>query len=881
MDITDIVENLENNNLSKNVIIKNMKLMKCCLRSNKHICFNDIKKNFGRLLKNEKIVNNISPTIRIYLASCVAEAFSLFAPKIPLTKKSELNIVFELFCSIFSKSSENNLENVMIQEIIEILLSTDAYFLIYNDLIAVEMIESLLNNKENNAIEFIISYINSSDYINQEIVKLFSINLHLKKNINDLQYYNVLKIIPKLNKCHQITIINSLHQYLSLQDFIKTFITISKIVDLSFNSIFSLLQAELINEDDDHREMTFSFIYNLILNIPLNPDDLLGLNFILSRCIDKNFKIRIIVMKIALFFLYSHKENLREKSIKVLEQLSTDPNEKVRENLLDEISKIELINNFHIEYFLNDKSQTIQKQAINIIITYIFGGKLKYFNDLLTYLYEKQNPKQFSIFQKLFQQFNANQLYEITENKKKLVYILKNINDVHNQIDMLLNEGDLKEDFLLFRFISFSVYQTYKTRNLKVIFERQSSSSDNENYDNSSINKFVQNLKKLYLTIPIDAKKILQSHDKAIYHDFSLINPKFYIPMIHDCHTISEFLNNYPEIISIIHLSVNYFNDSTKLIKKLLKLGTEHSLLAVSKIIYNLHNEKNDINLSISWDNFSFKLSFCNFGLVLNYSDFREIFWLKVLYYLGDKKIIPKFIFPFQSPSYSTNYNITYYSKKIGKWILLLSGLFDAQIIIKTHLEISQYDSILSIKSLFEKHSKIIFNPNFFKIKELSFMIRSTLLNINNSSITKMNCLQIIDKELKNPNSSIIFLAFQVIGLNDKDKVISQFSRKSILYHIFLRDKFSYKLKETQQIEGFLNSLFYVIASIVDTDYESSKSMFYKHLSYQEIIDSLFTISILNHRIKNAANKILKESVKSNARNRLLIKEICKYSIFK
>ncbi|OHS96947.1 hypothetical protein TRFO_02092 [Tritrichomonas foetus] len=772
----------------------------------------ELKKTFSIILENSSILEAPSLTVRIYLALCFTEAFSKFAPNIPLTTMKELTAVFGLFSTVIGMSNCGSTEAELVEEIVEILLSTESYYLISDSPISSEIVASMMKMSSKNANDYIVELLNSSKIIENETKRAFAININKNRN--------VMYILDKLEKKHQIDIIFSLSLFISEKEFFQVFLKLSQSLSIEFGCVALALQEDLISPNDSTRLNAFSMIEKFIKTIQLNITDENSLKFILSRGCDINSQIRRKVCRISSFLTTN--PTFSNISIPKLFTFLSDPNEDVKLCALNEIDShgFDLLDYF---YLLNDKSQNVREHFVRIICSNIENGKYSYINRITNQFYQNIKYETFLSFFYIFQKFEANQIYEIVEDSDKFGEILLQMTEIQNKLEIYLTTGNLEPKYIslfgqkIYKFLGIDNFEEFRKEKFSKFYEfPHKSFNDIKNHSKNRVDfEFIV----LFQEIPFSPTKILEINNKRMMKLFAKIDSSKFLPfaiqIIGDCHD---------SIIILPYLNMKF---ESFVFQRLLEVSSIDSILVFAKILGK--NPCYEYKMTFNEKNSLIQFEFNDFCEIVDLDCFDHVVLAKFYYHLK-RADIPENLFDSKICD----------DPHLLKWKLKLSHNFPTNKAIEQHLKLMKSNPCVCFESFLKISPNILLD-----LTTNQFRIIASCLKKGNPN-TRISLVATIDKILKHPKTPIDFLAIIIYAMTDNDdNVAAAAAKRSLIYHKTLREKMIRKNRSfmtTQQIEiampAFLNIILFL-------DHENHQTSFEKIMIFLKYTNNDYVHQII------------------------------------
>jgi hypothetical protein len=359
----------------------------------------DVRDSFESLFAQGSLHTNPSLTIRLHLSYCSAAAFRRFAPIVPCRSKPALIRIFELFSTVLGVQFMSSADIDMLFFISEILWSTDAHLLVFDDRIAGELVDGLLQNFHNQpGIDFALNLLNSGFSIPNRAQSRILANI-----LNPTVQYLGRNLRPEL----KAELIRRAPEILPKQDFIQKVPQIARCFDIPFPFLLDALEGDVISENDTKRLEAVQVLSSIVSSEIAEIDEqwLPTIDLLLARNNDRNDQIRARV--VSLCFQLFDVSIITQKIRQILETRLSDPSERVRLQCLANARSREL----SYKRCLKDKSAKVAKAALDILCGEIEAGKSDIEPLLASYA---TGPKIqiFRVVRRLLHNFDFVQLFE-------------------------------------------------------------------------------------------------------------------------------------------------------------------------------------------------------------------------------------------------------------------------------------------------------------------------------------------------------------------------------------------------------------------------------------------------------------------------------------
>ena len=295
-----------------------IKNMQTYLESDEVVDFNQVRAFFADVFCT-KVIGELSLKASIHLVLCVSICFERFAPNICLKTKSQFQILVALLGKIFRfRGSESARE---LDRILDSLRATNAFLIFCDSPQALALVKTFVEYSDVGA-DFAVNMMVNAERWTSEMTEIVIANMNrscFSMGLRNLSHTRQQFLVVEIMKVTQ------------RKDALNVITKLASIFDVDMMSMFENMKMDIISENDTERQFTVECCSAIVKTIKNGINDRYQefLKFLLRRHEDRVTEIRKVIVDLCIFLLdspISDKLNL----LSILKQRLSDPSAKVR-----------------------------------------------------------------------------------------------------------------------------------------------------------------------------------------------------------------------------------------------------------------------------------------------------------------------------------------------------------------------------------------------------------------------------------------------------------------------------------------------------------------------------------------------------------------------
>ena len=274
-----------------------------------------IRQTMSYLIESKELMEYNDDSIKLQLAICFVQAYriSSFQQPIeqPIDQDSE-KLIYRLFIllnNVFSNFGQNDKDQNEIVDLLQLTNKIGLYALAANCGLDEEIFTTLINIDNPNSIDNLAKLINESNRLPTKILIGMCDLIPTNENVELL-----LVKISDIKQKEFIQGIRSNLQSLSGVECIKVFEKAASALKMRPSELYSNIQVDIENEDDQTRAAAVALLTEEFTNISFNSQNQEYISNLVSRHKDANAKIRVTVIKFAFEELLKIKDYKYDKN---------------------------------------------------------------------------------------------------------------------------------------------------------------------------------------------------------------------------------------------------------------------------------------------------------------------------------------------------------------------------------------------------------------------------------------------------------------------------------------------------------------------------------------------------------------------------------------
>ncbi|OHS95454.1 hypothetical protein TRFO_38461 [Tritrichomonas foetus] len=441
-------------------LLKNVKALAQYLSQQKTpFPVDQIRPTITYIIETEELMGTANDELQIQLAIGLVHAFRLSVPNHPFDQSAEkfLYRLFILLNNTFRQYSETDKQGELV-ELLQITNQIDLYALAKDVGLGPEIFSSLIRIDIPDAVDNIAKLVNVSDRIPPSILIEICEKFFTNKNVETL----ILKF-NSLKQAEFVQGIRSTSQNLSGVDCIKIFEKTAAILRMPLTVLYSNIQVDINNEDVQTRTAAVSLLTEKFGEIDFDTSNQSCILSLIERHIDRESKIRAMVVRFGFNILLKIKEFKKNKELmkaqnqdifsSAVSAITDAVWEMAKDRITDKTSEVRLtvmkgiyhldardikLDEKMISLRLKDKnSDDVRVVALKIMLKLFESrsGDFEWLIEQVIELYPFSKDVALFGFAALVSQYSLIEVASHISNRKPLLDILRDTNEFRNNLE--------------------------------------------------------------------------------------------------------------------------------------------------------------------------------------------------------------------------------------------------------------------------------------------------------------------------------------------------------------------------------------------------------------------------------------------------------------